>query len=164
MDLKSFDQGFAHELQNRAFALRSMSGVARRLRGDGRTDLPFWEGYAELERFNVPRYAEAARRWNLSMQPSPWTKARAALVGSTPKFLLRRLLEFAHPKTVEYLEDLRRLRDAGPSDGRDFLEYMVQQEAVQIQMMKLALERRYSEIPTELDAFFLAHQERNLFG
>lgn len=159
---KQFTEGFGYELQNRQFALISMSGVAKRLAGDPR--LPFWKGYSELEHFNAPRYEEAARRWGMSAAPTAWTKARGALIGATPKFMLRSLLKFAYPKTVEYLEDLRRVRGTGPADGKVFLDYMVDQEVLQIEMMQLALNGRFSEITPKLEAFFRRYEGERLFS
>ncbi|WP_432062398.1 hypothetical protein [Streptomyces sp. S1] len=157
-----FTEGFDYELQNRRFALISMSGIARRLHGDPR--ISFWGGYSDLERFNVPRYEEAARRWGRSAKPTAWTRVRGALIGATPRFMLRPLLAFAYPKTVKYLEDLRRVRGTGPEDGKAFLDYMVDQEVVQIEMMRLALDDRFSEIAPKLEDFFSKYEDARLFS
>ncbi|MFF2777404.1 hypothetical protein ACFVU3_21135 [Streptomyces sp. NPDC058052] len=157
-----FSKGFDYELQNRQFALISMSGVARRLGRD--PQVAFWGGYSELERFNVPRYEQAARKWGMNTEPTAWTKARGSLVGATPKFMLRSLLKFAYPRTVKYLDDLRRVRGAGPGDGRKFLDYMIDQEVVQIEMMRLALNQRFSEIAPELESFFRRYENEDLFS
>ncbi|MFB7103708.1 hypothetical protein [Streptomyces hydrogenans] len=159
---EGFTKGFAYELQNRHFALISMSGVARRLDGDPRS--AFWGGYSRLERFNVPRYEQAALRWGMDAKPTAWTKARGTLVGATPEFMLHSLLKFAYPKTVKYLEELRRVRGLGPGDGKAFLDYMVDQEVVQIEMMRLALGGRYSEITPKLDEFFGTYENVELFS
>ncbi|MFE3455768.1 hypothetical protein ACFXJ8_43370 [Nonomuraea sp. NPDC059194] len=161
MHSKEFTKAFEYELQNRAFALRAMFGIARRLHGDPQND--FWGGYARLERFNVPRYAEAAQRWGLDPQPQTWTRIRGTVIGATPKFMLRSLLKFAYPKTVEYLEELRRMRGLGPDDGKAFLDYVVDQEVVQIEMMQLALNERYPEITRNLEAFFQKYSDKDLF-
>ncbi|MGW5780639.1 hypothetical protein [Streptomyces sp. NPDC003863] len=157
-----FREGFDYELQNRQFALISMSGVARRLHGD--PQLSFWGGYSELERFNVPRYEQAAHRWGMNAKPTGWTKTRGTLIGATPKFMLRPLLKFAYPKTVKYLEDLRRVRGTGPKDGKAFLDYMVDQEVIQIEMMQLALSGRFSDIAPKLEEFFRKYENKELFS
>ncbi|MER8041213.1 hypothetical protein ACWEP8_27050 [Streptomyces hydrogenans] len=159
---KEFTKGFDYELQNRQFALISMSGVARRLDGDPRSS--FWGGYSRLERFNVPRYEQAALRWGMDAKPTAWTRARGTLIGATPTFMLHSLLEFAYPRTVKYLEDLRRVRGTGPDDGLAFLDYMVDQEVVQIEMMQLALKGRFSEITPRLEEFFGRYEGEELFA
>ncbi|MFF0384179.1 hypothetical protein [Streptomyces sp. NPDC004286] len=161
MASEEFTKAFDYELQNRAFALLSMSGIARRLKGDPRN--AFWDGYVKLEHFNAPRYAEAARRWGFGDQPTQWTKIRGALIGATPKFMLQSLLKFAYPKTVEYLEDLRRMRGVGPDDGKEFLDYVVEQEILQIEMMQLALNERYASITRNLESFFRKYRDTELF-
>ncbi|WP_435220542.1 hypothetical protein [Streptomyces sp. Tue6028] len=158
---EEFTKAFDYELQNRAFAMLSMSGIARRLKGDPQN--AFWSGYVKLEQFNAPRYAEAARRWGLDDQPTQWTKIRGKAIGATPKFMLRSLLKFAYPKTVEYLEDLRRMRGVGPDDGKAFLEYVVEQEILQIEMMQLAMNERYAGITRNLESFFQKYSDRELF-
>lgn len=162
MPSAEFDKGFQHELANRAFALRAMEGIARRLHRD--PQLPFWDGYAALERFNLPRYEKAASRWGLEARPGWWTRTRGAAIGATPKPLLGRLLKFAYPKTVAYRDELRRLRGIGPEDGKVFLDYMVDQEDLQVEMMQLALDRRYAEVTPAVDAFFLKYRDREVFG
>ncbi|MFD5695310.1 hypothetical protein [Streptomyces rubiginosohelvolus] len=156
-----FTKGFQHELANRAFALRSTEGIAKRLHGDPRH--AFWASYVKLERFNAPRYQQAATQWGLDAQPTLWTKARGAASGAAPKLLLTPFLKFAHPKTVEYLEDLRRLRAIGPPDGEAFLDYMVNQEALQVEMMQLALEKRYPEVARRVDEFLLKYRDQQTF-
>ncbi|MCZ0983451.1 hypothetical protein O1L60_42285 [Streptomyces diastatochromogenes] len=159
---KEFVKGFDYELQNRQFALISMSGVARRLNGDHRA--AFWGGYSRLERFNLPRYEQAALRWGMDAKPTAWTRARGTLIGATPTFMLHSLLKFAYPKTVKYLKELRRVRGMGPEDGKAFLDYMVDQEVFQIEMMQLALDSRFSEITPKLEHFFGKYEGEELFS
>ncbi|WP_431823758.1 hypothetical protein [Burkholderia sp. F1] len=151
MPTDAFIKGFRYELANRAFALRAIARVARRLDGDAR--LPFWEAYLKLEQFNAPRYRAAARTWGLDAAPGWWTRGKAWAVGSVPKLLLTSLLKFVYSQTVPYLEELRNLRRIGPAEAHAFLDYVVDQEAVQVEMMRLALDGRHAEVTHHLDAF-----------
>ncbi len=145
MTSEAFRDGLRHELANRAFAAISTRALATRCQG--RPDGPFWSAYAELEQFNAPRYRRAARRWGMPVEPDGWTRLRGAAAGATPTFLLGPLLRYVHPKTVAYVEDLRRLRALGPPEGAAFLDYVVAQEEVQVAMMRLALAGRHQDVP-----------------
>lgn len=161
MPSEQFTHGFRHELANRSFALRCTEVIVGHLHGDPRH--AFWESYAELERFNAPRYAQAADRWGLNTQPSIWTRLRGATAGAAPKPRLTPLLKFAYPTTVAYLEELHRLRSIGTRDGKAFLDYMVNQEALQVEVLQLALTTRYQEAATRVDEFLAKHRHPPLF-
>jgi len=149
--LSSFENGFLHELENRAFAFRAIERLSGRLLADPRR--PLWQTYFELEQYNASKYQAAASRLDLTFQPGVWTKFRAWLIGSVPKCLHSVFLRFVYAKTIKYLRFLEDLRKDGPREERAFLEYMVAQEVVQIEMMKRALTGRYWEIPEILEKF-----------
>lgn len=158
---EDFARGFRYELANRAFALRATNGVARRLDDDPRRC--FWASYARLEQFNAPRYREAARRWGMDPSPRAWTRFRGAASGAAPKALLNPLLKLAHPMTVDYVAELRRLRTIGPEDGDAFLGYVVDQEVLQVEMMRLAIAGRHNEVVHLVESFLAKNRARRLF-
>ncbi len=158
---REFARAFRHEIANRSWALRSTSGIARRLEAD--PSRAFWAAYVRLEEFNAPRYRRAAQRWGLDPDPGPWTRLRGAVSGAAPRVLIAPFLKYAYPKTVEYVEELRRLRDMGPGDGAAFLDYVVEQEVLQVHMMRLALEGRYAEVVALVEEFLLAHRAQRVF-
>lgn len=151
MATAAFIKGLKYELGNRAFALRVMERMSSRLHGDPR--LPFWRAYADLERLNLPHYQAAASYWGLDPSADTWNQLRAWAVGNTPKPLLGRLLSYVYPKTLEYLEVLKELQRIGPKEASLFLDYMVRQEEVQLEMMRRALKGDY-EASTRLFSDF----------
>lgn len=155
MPSRKFLKGFDHELQNRAFAYLAIARMTHRLQGDPR--LVFWKAYLELEQFNRPRYAAAARQWGLDVTARPWAKAKALLVSSVPKPLIGALLKVVLKETLRYMCWLSALRKRGPAEASEFLDYMVAQEAMQIEMMKMALGGRQGEIEDFAKRFFAAH-------
>lgn len=155
MPSKKFLQGFDHELQNRAFAYLAITRMCERLQGDVR--LVFWQSYLDLEVFNRPRYEAAALQWGLNTAPGAWTKVKAWLVSSVPKPLLGTLLTVVYKETLKYMRWLRMLRNEGPRDSASFLDYMIAQEEVQIEMMHMALGGRYGEIQAHAKRFFARH-------
>jgi len=158
---EEFSRGFRHELANRAWALRSTSGIARRL--EGNPSRAFWAGYVRLEEFNAIRYRQAAQHWGVPSKTRRWTRLRGAVSGAAPRAVVSRFLRYAYPKTAEYVDVLRRLRDIGPQDGAEFLDYMVEQEILQVEMMRLALAKRYGEVPPLVDEFLRAYRGHNPF-
>jgi hypothetical protein len=155
MPSKTFIKGFRHELANRAFAFLAVGRMAERLAGDARG--LFWKTYRDLEVFNGPRYEAAARRWGLGVTPGMLSRLKAWAISSVPKAFHGLLLKLVYRETLKYLEWLKDLRRQGPADAGAFLDYMVHQEEVQIEMMRMALSGRYSEIAGSADDFFLKY-------
>lgn len=151
----AFLKGFRYEIENRGFALRAMEGISGRLTGE-RQNL-FWNSYYELEEFNQPRYAAAAKMLGVDASIGLGARFRGWLIGSTPGFMLRALQKYVYPKTIAYLDELKAVEAAGPARARPFLAYMVEQEEVQIEMMRLALDEQYEQIPPLLAAFVQKH-------
>lgn len=155
MPSKTFIKGFRHELANRAFAHLAVGRMAERLDGDARG--LFWKTYLDLETFNRPRYAAAARKWGLDVEAGILTRLKALAVSSVPKLLLGLLLKVVYRETVKYLGRLQDLRRQAPAEARAFMDYVVDQEQLQIEMMRMALEGRYSAITGRADDFFLKY-------
>lgn len=150
-----FLKGLRHELANRAFARLAIGRMAQRFAGQA----PglFWGAYLELEVFNEPRYAAAARCWGLSTEAGLLTRLKALVVSSVPTALHRSLLRLVHHETLKYFAWLQGLRGQGPADAQGFLDYMVAQERVQLEMMQMALAGLYAESAAHARAFFLEH-------
>ncbi|UXY50610.1 hypothetical protein [Pseudomonas tohonis] len=155
MPSKVFIKGFRHELANRAFALLAVERMAERL-GDDRRGV-FWRTYLDLEHFNGPRYQAAAIRWGLHRPPGLLTRLKAWALSSVPLALHGALLTLVYRETVKYLAWLRELQHQGPANARAFLEYMVAQEELQVEMMRLALRGQYAQLVARADDFFLRY-------
>ncbi|HDR9481370.1 TPA: hypothetical protein QDC20_003715 [Burkholderia aenigmatica] len=157
MPTNAFTDGFHHEIQNRAFALRAIGRLAGRLDGDPRQRL--WAAYLKLEVFNAPIYQAAATRWGMDASPRLATRVKAWVVSSVPKCLLKPFLKYVYMQTVAYCDVLHRLRDIGPSEARTFLDYMVDQEEFQIDMMKRSLNGEDAVLASRIDAFIHRHEK-----
>ena len=155
-----FRKGFRYELANRSFVLMAVERMSRRLQGDERGI--FWEAYLTLERFNVPRYRAASKAWGIKRGSFMGAKVKAVVVGSTPKCLIRHLLKFVYVETNKYLRDLRMLHRLGPLDSKAFLDYMIDQKELQIEMMRMAIAGNYQQIPALVDTFMVNTGSREL--
>lgn len=145
---KEFLSGFRYELGNRAFALIAVGKVSQRMAGT-RQDL-FWGSYHALEKFNQPKYEKAAQMLGIEISIGSGPKLKGHLVGATPKFMLGALIRYVYPQTITYLKKLKKLQAIGPAAAQPFLAYMVAQEELQIEMMRLAIAQKYEEIPALL--------------
>ena len=155
MPSKKFIRGFRHELANRAFAFIAVGRMAERLKEDRRG--LFWKTYLDLEIFNRPRYEAAAQVWGLDLAPGLLTRLKAWVVSSVPDALHGLLLKLVYRETLKYMEWLRDLSQDGPADARDFLDYMLAQEEMQLEMMRMAMQGRYESILRFADDFFLRY-------
>lgn len=160
MRSQQFLNGINYELQNRAFALIAIARIANRVQGT--QEYIFWSAYESLERFNTPHYFAYAEKLGLDATPSFLTKAKASLISSTPSFLLDELLKLVYAKTKVYLEDLKQVHAQGTEADREFLDYMLAQEQVQIELMELAIKKQYREISPKIDHFIQHYRDKKL--
>lgn len=160
MRSQQFLNGIHYELQNRAFALIAIARIANRLKGT--QEYIFWSAYEKLEQFNTAHYFAYAEKLGLDATPSFLTKAKASLISSTPSFLLDELLKLVYAKTKVYLEDLKQVHALGADTDREFLDYMLAQEQVQIELMELAIKKQYREIPSKIEQFIQHYQHTKL--
>lgn len=148
---EDFTGGFCYEVANRAFARLAAEKLAKRL--EGTVHEPLWTNYLKLEEFNVSRYQAVAAKWEVSTVPGFGSRFKATASSICPEFLLIYVVQMMLSATREYVDKLRHLRDIGPSDDADFLNYMVEQEELQVTMMELALAGKGELIGAEVDAF-----------
>ena len=145
MRSQQFLNGIHYELQNRAFALSAITSIANRVQGT--QEYIFWSAYEKLERFNTTHYFAYAEKFGLD---------------ATPSFLLNGLLKLVYSKTKVYLEDLKQVHALGAEADREFLDYMLAQEQVQIELMELAIKKQYRGIPPKIDQFIQHYRDKKL--
>lgn len=159
---KKFIKGIKYEIANRAFALDSIGRISNRVKG--RPEYLFWHSYERLERFSAPKYAKFAEKLGLDVTPSFYTKSRAWSTNLIPTLLLDPTLKLVCFLTKIYLKDLKKVRELGNIEDKDFLDYMVAQEELQIELMELAISRKYNEIVHKTDSFILSNScEKSIY-
>lgn len=150
-----FAKGFRYELANREFALRVVTRMADR--ASEVEERSFWTAYSELERFNAIHYRAAAQLWGFDIEAGYLTKLKAWAVGGLLILMHGPMFKFVYDETVKYVEVLKNLRNIGPADASLFLNYVVEQEELQVKIMQMAFLERYSEVSEIVDAFFLKY-------
>lgn len=146
-----FMKGMKYEIANRAFALNAIERISNRVKG--RPEYIFWNSYVELEKFNAPKYLKFAKKLGLDPTPSLYTRTRAWSTNLIPIFLFGPTLKLVYVLTKVYLKDLKKIRDLGSLEDMKFLNYMVAQEELQIELMELAIAKKYSEIKSKTSDF-----------
>lgn len=148
---QEFIDGFQYEIANRSFSLMTSKQMIEKF--DGEPMQIFWKSYQRLEQFNVEQYARVVNQFGLNMQPELWAEGKAYLLGLLPKIFIDFALQSALNKTKIYVDKLSYLRGIGPESDIDFLDYMVAQESLQVEMMQLALDGRYQDSQILVDLF-----------
>lgn len=151
MASNKFMKGMKYEIANRAFALNAIERISNRVKG--RPEYVFWSSYVELEKFSAPKYFEFAKKIGLDPSPSAYTRIRAWSTNLIPTLLFGSTLKLVYVLTKAYLNDLKKVRDLGNSEDMKFLDYMIAQEELQIELMELAIEKKYSEIRSKTTDF-----------
>ena len=68
-------------------------------------------------------------------------------------------LRYALKVTAPYVNKLRKLRDIAPEEDRDFFDFVVAQEVLQVDMLELRVAGKVQESADLLRDFISAHQE-----
>lgn len=63
-------------------------------------------------------------------------------------------------RTEIYVGRLNQLQSIGPADESEFLDYMVAQEALQVEMLRLAVSGQYGDAAAKVEAFVDRHRDR----
>ncbi|MEM7516884.1 MAG: DUF4334 domain-containing protein [Planctomycetota bacterium] len=147
---------FEMEVQNRAFALTASEERAEGASNEG--DALFYGAWADFERFLRGKYAPFAEKYGLTQEAKTMAKLQAGLGGLAADILpnsmvYKRMLE----ETIAYAEKLRELRDVSPEGERDFFSFVVVQEELQIEALRLRIDEKNQEAADLLRRFIAEH-------
>lgn len=132
------------EIQNRAFALKSAREVVK-LTSD--PEAAQWhKAWIEFEEFNQAKYAPIAQKYEISQEPRLGAKLQAGFVivaGAifSDDITLKTMLD----QTIKYLERLKELAEVAPEEDNAFFGYVVEQEEMQIEALRLRIDGKISE-------------------
>ena len=132
---EAFIQLFDREVQNRAFALLSMSAISEKATEDG--DKTFYNGWVAFEEFLQKKYKPYADKHGLSQAPQNKAK-RQAFFGEIASDILpkRKFYKMMLNQTEDYLEKLKKLPELATDEDLEFARFVVKQEEAQIQAIK----------------------------
>ena len=129
--LKLFDR----EVQNRAFALLSMTAISENVTEDG--DKTFYNAWVTFEEFLQKQYKPYANKHGLSQEPRGTAKTQA-FFGKLASDILpkRKFYKTMLNQTEDYLKKLKKLPEYATDEDLEFARFVVEQEEVQIQAIK----------------------------
>ncbi|MEO0325554.1 MAG: DUF4334 domain-containing protein [Myxococcota bacterium] len=148
---------FEMEVQNRAFALRSMGSLADKASGE--EDKRFYEAWRAFETLMQEKYAPYAQKYGFPQEPGTVAKLQAGFgalaVGILPNSIAYgQMLE----ETTAYAEKLRELARVAPDEDRAFFAFVVKQEEMQIEAIRLKLDDKTVEAAEFIDRFVAEHE------
>ena len=129
--LKLFDR----EVQNRAFALLSMTAISENVTEDG--DKTFYNAWVTFEEFLQKQYKPYANKHGLSQEPRGTAKTQA-FFGKLASDILpkKKFYKTMLNQTKDYLEKLKKLPEYATNEDLEFARFVVEQEEVQIQVIE----------------------------
>ncbi|MAZ87591.1 MAG: hypothetical protein CL693_08090 [Cellvibrionaceae bacterium] len=151
-----FVKGFRHEAANRAFARLTTAKMMQSV--DPEAGRAFWTAYHSLEIFNTTVYQYVADLWQIDITPGVLVKVKASTLAVLPTRAHPWLLRTTLARTLEYVKFLESLKEIGPASEYWFLDYMVKQEKLQVDIMALALEGDYDESVLLVKRFLSEHR------
>ncbi len=134
---------FSYEVQNRAFALLSVSGSEETRKDE--IDGPFWAAYHRFEILNQHRYAAHADQYQIDMSPTTMTKTKNCLAGFIGSLFFETGLGIMRDATIPYIEKLKELKDLAKAEDKDFFNYVVMQEEIQAETLTLLIDNKHEE-------------------
>ena len=132
---ESFIKLFDKEVQNRAFALLSMSAISEKVKEDG--DKTFYNAWVAFEKFLQEKYKPYANKHGLSQEPRGKAKTDA-FFGKLASDILpkKKFYKTMLSQTEDYLEKLKKLPEYATNEDLEFARFVVEQEEVQIQAIE----------------------------
>ena len=154
---EAFIQLFDREVQNRAFALLSMSAIAEKVTKDG--DKAFYNGWVAFEDFLQQKYEPYATKHGLSQEPRGTARTQA-FFGKLASDILpkRKFYKMMLNQTEDYLEKLKKLPELATDEDLEFARFVVKQEEVQIQAIELRIKGKNQEAADLFAAFINSNQ------
>jgi len=154
---EQFLQLFDYEIQNRAYALNTISGQLEMI--ETMELRRFYNAYLALEHLNQQLYSPIAKTYQLEMSPRWWTRTRTAL-GIWLAAIRSDIstLKFYHKIASNYLEQLQTLENLAPEESREFFAYVLAQEQVQAESLGLVVEGQILAAAELLDSFVASHK------
>ena len=151
-----FQELFDIEVQNRAFALKSSQLMTSESSSNG--DRRFYGAWSAFEARLQELYAPHATKYGLSQEARGMANLQVGIarlaIGILPDSVV---FESLLDQTEKYVEKLRELERVAPEADAAFFAFVVEQELVQVDALKLRVAGRNSDAADVLEAFTRQH-------
>ena len=156
-DHPQFIKLLTYEIQNRAFALGSVSRAAKARSGE--PDGKMWAAYFALEQLNKKKYKPVAEKFGISQEATFFTKTKTWLGGVFGSLFPKTALNGIKDATIAYVEKLEELEKLAGSEDKAFFRYVVLQEKVQAQALTFLTEGKAEQAAAVMEAFVAQYDE-----
>ena len=149
---------FDYEIQNRAMAFGAMQTMVAK-RNLAPEVLSWYQAYLALEHLTQARYAPVAAKYGIATAAK--TQATLTILAARIAYYLLpelTILKQALKQTVPYVDQLKRLRELAPEDDHAFFDFVVEQEELQVEALKLRLDHKPEQATKVFEDFVEAHQ------
>ena len=147
---------FDMEVQNRAFALKSSLSMASQSTSE--SDKHFYGSWVAFEQRLQEIYAPYAKKYGLSQEARGLANLQVGIgrlaVGILPESVV---FESLLDQTSKYLEKLKELERLAPEEDAKFFAFVVEQEQVQVDALKLCVDGQFEKAADLLAAFTQQH-------
>ena len=156
-DHPQFIKLLTYEIQNRAFALGSVSGSVKTRAG--KPDEKVWIAYLSLEQLNRKKYQHVAEKHSISQSATFFTDIKTRLGGVFGSLFPKTAVNIIKHATIAYVEKLEELEKLAVTEDKAFFRYVVLQEKVQAQALTLLSEGNTEQAAAVMEAFVAQYEE-----
>ncbi len=141
---------FQYEINNRAFARKTIPYIAEMMKGS--REEAFWIAFSRLEKLSEPLYLEMAKKHGLEINTllvnlKTWSLNLAMRVAPN------KAMQLMSDATEKYVEKLKLLPGLAVPEDRAFFEYVLAQEQAQLSGVQLRNQGKYEEAAKVIDSF-----------
>jgi len=146
-----------YEIQNRAFALDSISNAVNARAGE--PDEKVWSAYLSLEQLNLRKYKHVADKYAISQNATFLTNIKTWLGGVLSMLFPETALKGIRDATIVYVKQLEELEALADSEDKSFFHYVVLQEKAQAQALTLFAEGEVEQAAAVMESFVVKYDE-----
>ncbi len=150
---------FEGEVQNRAFALMFVQREEKFSNVPEQKEL--WKSYIEFEELNQFKFKPYADKYKFDMKPNLKSRFKAIAANMASKIFQETLFKITTESTIDYVEDLEKLAQLSMPQERNFFNYVVVQEKVQVTVLQLLNQKKWTEAAKVFTDFVKTHKNLN---
>ena len=152
-----FKKVFQYEINNRAFAFKSILKLAEDSKGTEQEG--FWQAYANMERLSQPKYEVMAEKYNLTVNTT-LVNLKSWSINIGMKLFPDKMMSTMTEATIKYVDKLAVLPELGRPEVKDFFNYVVEQEKTQADALILVQDKQYDKAADLINNFIEASSQR----
>jgi len=143
---------FEAEIQNRAFALYATKIMVKRVKKPD--DVVWYSTWLDWEEFHKKNFAPVAKKYGLNQEPGFGAKLQARIGDVAARLISETsVMKYMLKETAKYCDQLQELADIAPEEDKDFFNYVVDQERLQVDVLPFRIDGKSQEGADMLRAY-----------